>query len=80
MLNVGSGRATALRDLADLAAETAGVPPPVEEDTGSPRSAAVSWQQADIAATVASLGWQPAYPLTASLEDMGLTAAPAAGR
>jgi len=80
VLNVGSGRATALRDLAETAADAVGVPPPLEEDTGSSRSAAVNWQQADIAATVASLGWQPAYPLAASLADMGLTAAPASHR
>jgi NDP-hexose 4-ketoreductase len=80
VLNVGSGRATALRDLAGLAAKAAGVPPPLEEDVGSPRSAAVTWQQADIAATAAALGWRPTYPLAASLGDMGLTAAPALGR
>lgn len=75
VLNVGSGHATALRDLAARAARAAGVEPPAEDDGGSARSAAVTWQQADISAAVASLGWRPAYPLAASLRDMGLTAA-----
>lgn len=74
VLNVGSGRPTALRDLAALAAKAAGVLPPLEDDDGSPRSVAVPWQQADIAAAVATLGWRPTYPLPASLRDMGLTA------
>ena len=72
VLNVGSGRATALRDLAAMAARMAGVPMPAEESTGSVRSAAVTWQQADITAAVSALGFQPAYPLAASLRDMGL--------
>lgn len=73
VLNVGSGRATALRDLAAMAARMAGVPMPAEESIGSVRSAAVTWQQADITAAVSALGFQPAYPLAASLRDMGLT-------
>jgi nucleoside-diphosphate-sugar epimerase len=80
VLNLGSGRATALRDLAELAAQAAGVLPPLEEDRGSARSATLSWQQADIGAATAALGWRPTYPLAASLGDMGLTAAAAGGR
>ena len=75
VLNVGSGRATALRDLAELAAKATGVEPPLEDDAGSPRSAAVTWQQADIGAITTALRWQPVYPIPASLRDMGLTAA-----
>jgi nucleoside-diphosphate-sugar epimerase len=79
LFNVGSGQATGLRELAALAAETVGVPPPLEDENagGSQRSAAVSWQQADIGAAVTALGWQPAYSLAASLRDMGLPAAEA---
>ena len=73
VLNVGSGRATALRDLAAMAAGMAGVPQPVEESGGSVRSAAVTWQQADITAAASALGFRPAYPLAVSLRDMGLT-------
>jgi NDP-hexose 4-ketoreductase len=72
VLNVGSGQATALRELAEMAARAAGVQAPLEDAAGSPRSAAVTWQQADIGATVASLGWRPAHPLPESLRDMGL--------
>lgn len=75
VLNVGSGRATALRDLAASAARAVGVPPPLEDGAGSGRSATVTWQQADIGATVATLRWRPTYPVPASLRDMGLTAA-----
>jgi nucleoside-diphosphate-sugar epimerase len=74
LLNTGSGTATALRDLAALAARAAGVPPPEEDGSGSPRSAAVSWQQADVTAISAALGWAPRIPLKVSLRDMGLTA------
>jgi NDP-hexose 4-ketoreductase len=77
LFNVGSGRATGLRDLAALAAKAVGVEPPLEEDGagGSSRSAAVSWQQADIGAATTALGWRPAYSLESSLRDMGLPAA-----
>ena len=74
ILNVGSGHATALRQLAALAATLIGVAPPIEEDTGSARSASVPWQQADLTRIRRTLGWQPRVPLTGSLHDMGLTA------
>ncbi|HLL69639.1 MAG TPA: NAD-dependent epimerase/dehydratase family protein [Micromonosporaceae bacterium] len=74
VLNVGSGRATALRDLAALAAGMAGVAAPMEDAPGSARSAVVAWQQADIAAIGAALGWAPQIPLDASLRAMGLPA------
>ncbi|GAA0811387.1 hypothetical protein Sya03_17260 [Spirilliplanes yamanashiensis] len=72
LLNVGSGRATALRDLAGLAAALAEQPPPAELGGGSARSAAVTWQQADLARVTAALGWRPRVPLAQSLRDMGL--------
>lgn len=74
VLNVGSGRATALRELAATAAAAAGVPPPLEQELGSARSATVSWQQADITAIGAALGWRPTRSIAASLGDMGLSA------
>jgi NDP-hexose 4-ketoreductase len=72
VLNLGSGRATALRDLAGMAAGVAGVEPPLESAGGSANSATVTWQQADIGAIGAALRWEPSYPLDASLRDMGL--------
>ncbi|AEV81252.1 ADP-L-glycero-D-manno-heptose-6-epimerase [Actinoplanes sp. SE50] len=78
ILNIGSGRATPLRDLAAMAAEMAGVAMPAEERSGSPRSAAVTWQQADITAAASTLGFQPAYPLLTSLRDMGVADPPPA--
>lgn len=72
LLNVGSGRATALRDLAALAAEVAGVAQPVEATGGSGRSPAVAWQQADLTLVTGALGWQPRFTLHRSLRDMGL--------
>ena len=72
LLNVGSGRATALRDLAALAASIAGVPPPVESSGGSGRSASVTWQRADLTRITAALGWHPRVPLEQSLRDMVL--------
>ena len=72
VLNVGSGRATALRDLAAMAAALAGVPVPAEEGSGSARSGTVTWQRADITAAGSALGFRPEYQLSASLRDMGL--------
>jgi nucleoside-diphosphate-sugar epimerase len=73
LLNIGSGTATALRVLAARAATLAGVPAPEEAEGGSQRSAAVSWQQADITAIRAALGWGPTFTLDESLRDMGLS-------
>jgi nucleoside-diphosphate-sugar epimerase len=72
VLNIGSGTATPLRLLAARAATLAGVPAPEEAAGGSQRSAAVSWQQADITAIRAALGWEPTFTLDESLRDMGL--------
>ncbi|MFG1604855.1 NAD-dependent epimerase/dehydratase family protein [Actinoplanes sp. NPDC049265] len=74
IVNVGSGHATALRDLAALAAGMAGVPQPVEESAGSSRSPAVTWQRADITLAGSLLGFRPAYSPAESLRDMGLPA------
>ncbi|GLY93861.1 NAD(P)-dependent oxidoreductase [Actinoplanes sp. NBRC 103695] len=70
IVNIGSGRATALRDLTALAAGMAGVPQPIEESTGSARSAAVSWLRADITVAAATLGFRPAYSLSDSLRSL----------
>jgi NDP-hexose 4-ketoreductase len=70
IVNIGSGRATALRDLAGLAAGMAGVPRPIEESTGSARSASVTWQRADITVAATTLGFRPAYSLSDSLRSL----------
>ena len=72
LLNVGSGRAVALRELARLAADLAGTEPPLERGGGSGRSAGVAWQQADLTRITGALGWRPRVPLEQSLRDMGL--------
>jgi nucleoside-diphosphate-sugar epimerase len=74
LLNTGSGTATALRDLAALAARAVGVPVPAEDQSGSARSSSVCWQQADLTAITAALGWTPRIALEDSLRDMGLSA------
>jgi hypothetical protein len=37
---------------------------------GSPRSAAVGWQQANISAIGDALGWRPAIDLDTSMRDL----------
>lgn len=73
VLNVGSGRATPLREVATRLAEHAGPGRWVVEDAaggGSARSAGVAWQQADIGAIDRALGWAPTTDLTTSLHDL----------
>jgi nucleoside-diphosphate-sugar epimerase len=72
VLNVGSGRATPLRDVAARLAEYAGPGQRVVEDAagGSARSAEVAWQQADIGAIGHALGWTPTTDLATSLRDL----------
>lgn len=73
ILNVGGGRATQLRELAAALAAMSGGARVVEQQgdgKGSPRSAVVPWQQADITCAARVLGWRPATSLPASLRDM----------
>ncbi|MBT2210069.1 MULTISPECIES: NAD(P)-dependent oxidoreductase [Actinomadura] len=72
VLNVGSGRATPLRDLAALLLRVTGSRRRVLEAaaTGSERSSGVAWQQADIRAIGHVLGWAPATDLATSLRDL----------
>ncbi|GAA2078651.1 NAD-dependent epimerase/dehydratase family protein [Actinomadura alba] len=72
VLNVGSGRATPLREVVTALSEIAGPGSRIVEDTagGSARSAGVPWQQADISAIGRALGWAPTTDLTASLRDL----------
>ena len=71
ILNVGSGVATPLRELADALRTISGVDAPVHEVTaGSARSADVPWQCADPAAIGAALGWSATISVPDSLRDL----------
>lgn len=72
VLNVGSGRATPLREVAAGLVAHAGPDRRVVEDAtgGSARSADVAWQQADIGAIGRTLAWVPATGLATSLRDL----------
>jgi nucleoside-diphosphate-sugar epimerase len=72
VLNVGSGRATPLREVVTCLTEIAGPGRRIVEEAtgGSARSAEVSWQQADIGAIGRALGWAPTTDLTTSLRDL----------
>ncbi|MDQ1655204.1 MAG: NDP-hexose 4-ketoreductase [Cryptosporangiaceae bacterium] len=73
VLNVGTGKAVLLRDLAKeltaLAGEGAEI---AETGSGSERSSDVPWQQADISAIRAATGWAPRRALSTSLLDLWL--------
>jgi nucleoside-diphosphate-sugar epimerase len=80
VLNVGSGTATLVRDLADRLAARAGFTGRiVESGAGSERSAAVSWVRADISLAASSLGWRPARTLDEALTSLCAAPVPAAG-
>ncbi|MCC2275938.1 NAD(P)-dependent oxidoreductase [Streptomyces sp. ET3-23] len=71
VLNIGSGTARRVRDIAEGLARAAGFRGTIEEDgDGSPRSAAVPWQQADVDAAARALDWTPRYALADSLADV----------
>jgi nucleoside-diphosphate-sugar epimerase len=77
VLNIGSGRATAVRELAQGLARTAGFRGRIEETGDGPaRSTAVSWQCADIAAAGEALGWRPERALDESLAALWSSSAP----
>jgi NDP-hexose 4-ketoreductase len=70
VLNVGSGRATDLRDLVAALRRVAGTDRRVVETAaGSARSADVPWQCADVRQIRAALGWSPRIDLETSLYD-----------
>ncbi len=71
VLNVAGGRAVTARELATLFAMAAGYTGDVveEPDAGSPRSAQVPWQQADIRAIRDEVGWTPRIELPRSVWD-----------
>ncbi|MEU1602613.1 NAD-dependent epimerase/dehydratase family protein [Micromonospora matsumotoense] len=73
VVNVGSGRAVATRDVVRLLADVAGFPGEIRPGTFPPdatRSAAVPWMCADLDRARRVLGWAPAYDLTDSLRAL----------
>ncbi|MFH8791903.1 NAD-dependent epimerase/dehydratase family protein [Streptomyces sp. NPDC017941] len=70
VLNIGSGRAIPVRDLAHGLVRTAGFLGRLEESPGSGRSAAVPWQCADITAAARELRWHPEHTLAESLTEL----------
>lgn len=67
--NVGSGRAVQVRDMVKTLATLAGFQGDIAEVTpGSPRSAKVAWQQADLTRIRDALSWQPTFDLENSLQ------------
>lgn len=77
VLNLASGKAQPVRAIADGLAAAAGFTGRIDESgAGSERSAAVSWQQADITAAATALGWQPRIPLADTLRDLWLSLEP----
>ncbi|KAB7839960.1 NAD-dependent epimerase/dehydratase family protein [Streptomyces mobaraensis] len=71
VLNIGSGTAHTAREVAEGLARAAGFRGRVDEGgDGSPRSAALPWQQADITAAGRALGWRPEYAFDDTLADL----------
>nr|WP_322975328.1 NAD-dependent epimerase/dehydratase family protein [Actinacidiphila bryophytorum] len=80
VVNVGSGQATLVRDLAvELAGLCSFGGRITESGAGSERSAGVSWVRADIALAAAALGWQPLRTLHDALAALCHATVPAAG-
>jgi NDP-hexose 4-ketoreductase len=73
LFNIGSGRATGVRDAAVLLAHLAGhsgeVGPGAFTSTVN-RSAAVPWMCADVSRARRFLGWSPEYELADSLKAL----------
>ncbi|MGA5816898.1 NAD-dependent epimerase/dehydratase family protein [Kitasatospora sp. NPDC094028] len=76
VLNLASGRAQRVRAIADGLVAAAGFTGRIDESgAGSERSAAVSWQQADVSAADRALRWRPTTGLDATLRDLWLSTA-----
>ncbi|MDH6622246.1 nucleoside-diphosphate-sugar epimerase [Streptomyces sp. LBL] len=71
ILNIAGGSATRVRKVAEDLARISGFHGRIDENgTGSQRSSAISWQQADITAAATALGWHPERALATSLTDL----------
>lgn len=71
LFNVGSGAAVRARDMVHRLAAIAAFTGAIHEGaTGSSRSQALSWQQADIRLAARELGWQPRFSLDDALSAL----------
>jgi NDP-hexose 4-ketoreductase len=79
IINVGSGRARPTREFAHaIVARSPKLVHLVETDPGSPRSAAIPWQQANVDKAKRLLAWSAEVPWTDTVEYV--TASPPTGR
>jgi nucleoside-diphosphate-sugar epimerase len=81
VINIGSGRATAMRDLVTQMISLAGLPVSLEETPSSaPALTHVTWQRLDITRARQRLGWVPRHSLDDSLRSvLGRMAVPVTG-
>jgi nucleoside-diphosphate-sugar epimerase len=72
IVNVGTGIPHPTRDLVRAIAERVGFSGEIQEatDKGSPRSAHVDWQVADVSRAERVLGWRATYDLASTVEFM----------
>ncbi|WP_345648317.1 NAD(P)-dependent oxidoreductase [Streptomyces tremellae] len=71
LINIGSGTATSMRELAGILVSASGVPPHLVRKGRAPvHSKGGAWTQADIRLARSVLGWSPRVPLKQSLHDL----------
>ncbi|MEE1802281.1 NAD(P)-dependent oxidoreductase [Streptomyces sp. JV176] len=71
LINIGSGTATSMRELAGILVSVSGVPPHLVRRGQAPvHSKGGAWTQADIRLARRVLGWSPQVPLKQSLHDL----------
>jgi nucleoside-diphosphate-sugar epimerase len=72
VINIGSGKPCATRDLVRAIAERVGFAGEIQEAAGkgSPRSAYVDWQVADVSMAERVLGWRARYDLADTVAFM----------
>ncbi|GAA0928220.1 NAD-dependent epimerase/dehydratase family protein [Streptomyces rhizosphaericus] len=71
LINIGSGTATSMRELAGILVSVSGVPPHLVRKGQAPvHSKGGAWTQADIRLARGLLGWSPRVPLERSLRDL----------
>lgn len=71
VLNIGSGRGVPVRTMVRQLLAISGCASAVREDSpGSPRTADISWQEADITCAIEDLDWTPRRGLETSLADL----------
>lgn len=71
LINIGSGTATSMRELAGILVAVSGVPPHLVRKGQAPvHRKGGAWTQADIRLARRLLGWSPRVPLKQSLHDL----------